>query len=264
MKARGKPSKKLLIILQGSEQQDVRRLFGYGAEASRFGFDLLLINKFAFDDQDKYWETNCMKRRVDDVCAVINDVAKTVYGGSLEKVMLFGGSEGGSVAPVVARRLPQITHMILLGASCRPQCKDFEVLITKGFKRSSNIFRACGIMNVDELRQKCDEIRNSTDSLRGWLGYSYKYWKQALDDTTAYAALSKSTIPVLVISGGDDESTPAEGVKPLRDSLGGKSNFTFEFIPEADHRMVGRQGQNLMPQVYRTTILPWGRKSGAF
>lgn len=256
-------SKKLLVFLQGSEQHNANNYFGFGAEASRFGYDILLINKFAYYDNERYWQTNSIYRRIDDVCAVITDVSQNVYKGSLESIMVLGGSEGGSIAPVVTKKIPAVKHLIIMGSNCLPQLRDFEYLISKGFKGQLNYFRSSGVMNVEELRNKAEEIRNSSDTLRGWMGYSYKYWQSALFDTLSYSAISSLDIPVLLIAGDKDESSSIEGVKQLRDRLSGKSNIRFEIVPDVDHRFRNMQSQNMMPMVFKDVILPWCQTNNA-
>ncbi|NLD91934.1 MAG: alpha/beta hydrolase [Fibrobacter sp.] len=263
-KPSGKNSDKLLVILQGSEQKSVKRLIGYGAEASMFGYDILLIEKFAFYNKDLYWQTNCFTRRVDDICAAVNDVAQNVYHDSLKNVLLFGGSEGGVLAPLVARRMPAVKQVIIMGAGGLPQAKEFEILLKKGFKWKPDFFSSNGITNLEELQNKFDEIRISTDTLQGWMGHSFKYWKMALDDTTSFHALSNITIPVLIISGTDDESSPVESTLFVKNQLKDHSNIKVVTLDGLNHAFTTVNGKNMMSQIYKDEIIPWCKDVGAF
>ncbi len=259
-----KHSDKLLVILQGSGQESVKKLIGYGAEASMYGYDILLINKFAFYNKDLYWQTNCFTRRIDDVCAVVNDIVHNVYHDSLKSVLLFGGSEGGVLAPLVARRLSVVKQVIIMGAGGLPQSKEFEILLKKGFKRDPDFFTANGITNLDELQNKFDEIRISTDTLQGWMGHSFKYWKMALDDTTSFHALANISIPVLIISGTEDESSPVESALFVKNQLKDHSNIKVVTIDGLNHSFKTVNGKNMMSQIYKNEIIPWCRDVGAF
>ena len=142
-----------------------------------------------------------------------------------------------------------------MGSGGLPQSKEFEILFSKGFNNGNNFLRSNGIMNLGELNLKLDEIRTSTDSLRGWMGHSYKYWKSYIDDTTSFNALSKTTIPVLIIAGSRDESTPIESVMFSKNQLEGHVNIRFEIIPDVDHRFIDINGRNLLPTIYKSKIL---------
>jgi pimeloyl-ACP methyl ester carboxylesterase len=257
------PARKLLIVLQGSERNSVKRLFGYGAQASLFGYDILLINKFAYYDSTTYWRTNCFQRRLSDICTVIADVKHSIYHDSLHSILLLGSGEGGVIAPFVAQRTPGVNHVIIMGAGGLSQSKEFEILFGKGFKREKDFLAANGISTLDDLYAKFNDIRTNPDSLLGWMHYSYKYWKSYIDVSTV-DLLSKSTIPVLVIAGTDGEMMPIESVKFLKEQAVGNSNIRIAMIEGADHRFIDKRGWSLLSNISKKVILPWCKEMNAF
>ena len=258
----GKLNEKLLVILQGSEHYSVRRLFGYGAEASMFGYDILLINKFAFYDSARYRESNCFERRVDDVAFVIKDVQKRVYRNGLKNIVLLGGSEGGVIAPFVASRNPEVKQLIIMGAGGMPQSKEFEILI-KRIPESRNYFFENGVSDLNELKAKLNEIRNSSEMSNSWMGYSYKYWKSYID-TSFMEVIAGLSIPVLIVSGSEDEMMPVESVELVKSKLGDRGNIRVEVIAGADHQFRDKgNGKPMLPMLYKKVILPWLEEAGA-
>lgn len=56
-KENAEPSNKLLVMIQGSGRESIQRRFGWGVEGAALGYDILYMEKYAFDDSLKFFTT---------------------------------------------------------------------------------------------------------------------------------------------------------------------------------------------------------------
>lgn len=129
-------------------------------------------------------------------------------------------------------------------------------------EKEKNFFTDNGICTLSDLEKKFNEIRNGPDSL-GWMEYSYKYWKSTIN-TSYIDVLGKLSIPVLIISGTEDEMMPIESVIFCKTKLSDHKNISFVIVPGADHKFYNSSGEHLLHSILRDNILPWGKSTGAF
>ena len=110
-----KGSDKLLMLIQGSGRESILHRFGWGIEAAGLGYDILYMEKYAFEDSLKFFNTDCRERRIGDINAILTYVVDSVYNGKLKEVMIFADSEGGDLAPEIAVDNKIVKRMIIMG-----------------------------------------------------------------------------------------------------------------------------------------------------
>lgn len=260
-KSENKLSDKLLVMIQGSGRDSITRRFGMGAGGARLGFDILYLEKYAFDDKELFDKTNCRERRIEDIEFVVNYVISNIYNNNLKEVLILADSEGGSIAPEIANDLKEITHMIIMGSGGYSQAKEFEVLLEKELNSNKKgIFRKVGIKNKEDLLNKFTEIRKNPSYKKTWWGCTYRRWNSYLDYEPEKNILNLD-MPVLFIIGKEDKSVPYESVEYLANKLGDKENFSFEIIPGLNHNFADKAGNNKMKEIMKKIILPWYKEN---
>jgi len=141
-------------------------------------------------------------------------------------VVLVGVSEGALVAVKVARLLPEITHVAIIGSgawSMRTSLRELHL-------------RGAIPFNVDDEWKKLALDHRSLQ--KQWFGNPYRWWADVMDIEPAadYLALS---VPVIVGFGDKDESVPVESALALKAAFeaAGKNNLSLVVYPGADHRL---------------------------
>ncbi len=252
---------KLLVMIQGSGRWSIQRRFGLGAEASLFGFDILYLEKYAFDDKKLFRETDCRERRVEDIKFVINHVLNDIYKGKVNELAIVADSEGGIIAPEVALSIKEAAHLLILGMGGYSQSKEFEILFEKELnQREEWMFEKAGIYNRGQLMEKFEEIRNNPTVEKSWLGHTYKRWNSYLFYSPE-EFMSQLKISTMFIIGENDKSVPVESVKYLMEKLKDRDNFRFHIISGVDHSFTNSKGNNKMPEIIKTIIIPWYKEN---
>jgi esterase/lipase len=252
---------KLLVLVQGSGRESISRRFGWGAEAAMFGYDVLYLEKYAYDDSLKFLKTDCRERRMKDISFAINDVAKNVYGNNLTEICLFADSEGGVLAPELASEIALVKKILILGNGGLSGVEKINILFDKEKKYNYNGYLAkSGIKSKDDLDVLLKEIKDNPDTDKYFLGNTYKYWNSYIYyDIDRY--YEKLKIPALVIMGEKDFSVPYESALYLKEKFQKNNLFTVEIIPDADHLFVNSKGEKQFNNILKTIIYPWFKRT---
>ena len=149
-----------------------------------------------------------------------------------EKIILFGVSEGGSVAARIATINDKISNLVIIGSGGKKFEEELRVLN----KNAGNKF------DLDKIYTDIKENPNNID--KQFYGHPYKYWNSVLfkDPMEFY---NKITIPILVAQGENDKSVPIESGRFLKDEFDkkGKTNLYFIEYKGADHTLKNTIGQ---------------------
>ena len=250
-------SKKLLVMIQGSGNESIKRRFGWGVEAASLGYDILYLEKYAFNDSLLFLQTDCRERRLEDIQFALNYIEKNAYKNSLEEIFLFADSEGGALVPELASNNNRIKRAIILATGGYEQSKQFELLLEKEKNENYKGFLTSnGITSKEYLQKQYSIIKNNPSSEQFWLGHSYKYWNSFLwynpDEI-----IEKLDIPLLHIIGGRDRSVPVESIEYLMERFKHKTNLEFHIIPDLDHSFTDSNGNKQFNRVLKEIVLPW-------
>jgi pimeloyl-ACP methyl ester carboxylesterase len=251
------PSDKLLVMIQGSGRESIQRRFGWGGEGAALGYDILYMEKFAFDDSTKFLLTDCRERRTNDIAFTLKYVQDSIYSNKLSEMLIFADSEGGAISPSIANRVNLIKRMIVIGNGGLSGTEKINLVFEKEKRTNKNgYFLSSGIDTNEKLDSLLLEIKNNPTTEKQFLGFTYKYWNSYIfyDIDSEY---DKLKIPTLVIVGENDMSIPVESVLSLKERYKDRNNFSFHVIPDVDHFFIDSGGNKKFSEVYRNIIIPW-------
>lgn len=149
------------------------------------------------------------------------------------RVLVIGFSEGAPMAAGLARDLPEITDVVLVGANGPTQSYDF----------AANIYRA-NDSDEDKLRhlRELDETFSAisaepaSTSKFAW-GHTYLRWSSFFAQSTANN-LAHSKARVYLASGMQDNSVPILSTEVLYAQLRAQGrDVTFRRVPSAGHNL---------------------------
>ena len=182
-----------------------------------------------------FWRRNTIQQRVVDALQVAGALrGREWWNGEL---VLFGGSEGGAVAAMLAPLLPETRAVIIWSSGI-------------GLPVGEMIRSALPPVMRAEAERVFPEARVNPTGDRQWAGASYRWWADAVDLVPARSLL-QTRAPVLLLHGARDESAPVASARAARDLLlaGGKTNFTYREYDGYDHFMNDASGVDRRAQV---------------
>jgi len=149
------------------------------------------------------------------------------------RVLVIGFSEGAPMAAGLARELPEITDVVLVGANGPTQLYDF----------AANIYRA-NDSDEDKLRhlQELDETfraisADPTSTSKFAWGHPYLRWSSFFAQSTV-DNLSRSNARIYLASGMQDKSVPILSTEVLYAQLRAqRKDVTFRRVPLAGHNL---------------------------
>ncbi|WP_422976506.1 alpha/beta hydrolase family protein [Undibacterium sp. Ji49W] len=146
-------------------------------------------------------------------------------------IAVLGFSEGGAIAPYIARDNKKIGWLATAGSGGLKQSEEFLIFADRGVEPYAKPF------SRDYFLQVYDEIRRDGNNLeKEFFGHSYVYWSGHLfsDPLDVYAKLD---IPMVAAMGEKDDSVPIESGRALRDYFLKHPEKDFQFVefPGASH-----------------------------
>jgi pimeloyl-ACP methyl ester carboxylesterase len=160
-----------------------------------------------------------------------------------QRLAIMGISEGAEVAPLLARTIPGVTHLALLGNGGMQPMEAFRLLADK--QRVSRSLVADQVQQaslLDEL-DRVEKIEAHIPDYSMLNGRSVLYWRELsqLKHTENLLAL---TIPIFMAMGEADQAVPAESALWIKNkfSQGNKTNLHMVLFPLADHGLYSPNG----------------------
>lgn len=241
----------VVLVMQGTgcEAVSSKPNLRHAAEILRPGARALLIDKVGVGDADgtpaidgcsqHYWDQYTLSLRVQDCLRVIADLRRQPWWN--REIVIFGGSEGGAVAALLAPLVPEAKAVIVLSSGT-------------GVPVGELIRAAVPPAMAAEAPAVFAAARERPTGRERWGGLSYRWWDDAVDILPA-RSLVQSTVPVLLLHGVRDQSSPVStaraGYKMARDA--GKANVEYKEFAELDHFMCTADGTNHMDRVLSDT-----------
>lgn len=169
------------------------------------------------------------------------------------QVLVIGISEGATMAAGLARELPEVTHVALLGATGPTQLYDF----------AANIYRsseddAAKLHRLQELDATVSAINADPKSTTkfAW-GHTYLRWSSFFAQSSA-GNLSQSQARVYLASGMRDDSVPILSTEVMYAQLRAQGrDVTFRRIPLANHSLVPAGGTFDQVQPEYDALMAW-------
>lgn len=240
--ARGR--RPLLLMLQGSGCEAVARNPRLPWMAARLAPDhvLLTIDKYGVaTDADgeacsaDFHRGNTLTRRVLDAAQLIAALRRERWWNG--ELVIFGGSEGGAVAAMLAPLVPETRAVMIWSSGI-------------GLPLGEMIRSALPPPMQAEAERVFAEARAGPASDRHWAGASYAWWADAVDLVPARSLL-QTPAPVLILHGTRDQSAPVASARAARDLLrgGGKANVDYREYEGHDHFMTDATGADRRAEV---------------
>jgi pimeloyl-ACP methyl ester carboxylesterase len=248
---------KLLVLIQGSGRQSISSRFGWSAKGIDMGYDVLFMEKYAFDDSIKFEMTNYRERRINDINFILNYINNSIYKNNLKDVVIFADSEGGDIAPEIACENNFVKKLIIIGNGGMSGPEKIKILFEKEKKlKYQGYLTMSGIKSTEQIDSLLNDIKNNPTTERRFLGSTYKYWNSYIfyDVDSFY---DKLTIPTLVIIGDKDMSVPCESVSFLKEKYKNNRNFSCYIIPGLNHNLLDSDGNKHFNDVLKDYVLPW-------
>jgi pimeloyl-ACP methyl ester carboxylesterase len=252
---------KLLVLIQGSGRESISRRFEWSANILGMGYDVLFMEKYAFDDSVKFNLTNCRERRINDINFILQDVNKNIYKNKIKDILLFADSEGGDLAPEIACENNLVKRMIIIGNGGMSGTEKIKILLEREKKFNyPGYLTLSGIEKPEDIDSLLNEIKNNPTTEKRFLGASYKYWNSYIfyDVDSFY---DKITIPTLVIIGEKDMSVPPESVTHIKEKYKNRSNFSCYIIPDLNHNLIDSKGNKQFRNVLKDYVYPWFKRT---
>lgn len=167
-------------------------------------------------------------------------------------VVLVGISEGAEIVPLLARHIPAVTHIVLLGSGAMDPLDAFAL---QAVRQHSNGYAHLS----DLLRQFAD----SSDVPRHALGgHTPRYWSE-LGELHPGDDLIESQLPVMVGMGERDEALPIESAWALRERFDAHApgRLTLLTYAGADHALFDRlERKSRLPDFWHAVDLWLGEQ----
>ncbi|MFZ6746880.1 alpha/beta hydrolase family protein [Undibacterium sp. JH2W] len=142
----------------------------------------------------------------------------------VRSIAVLGFSEGGAVAPYLARDSKKIGWLVTAGSGGLKQSEEFLIFADRGVEPYAKPF------SHDYFLHVYADIKKDGKSLRKeFFGHPYAYWSGRLftDPLSVYASLD---IPMVAAMGEKDESVPIESGHALRDYFLKHPEKDFQFV----------------------------------
>lgn len=188
------------------------------------------------------------------------------------RVGLWGHSQGGWLAPMLARRDPSIAFAILAaGPATGVHRQSIDAVAARMAERpAAEVAAATDYMerlfgairegaSVEELQPIVSEAREAEWGdvvLKPELAFEPVWWKR--NDYEPETTLREIGVPVLALFGSADTAVPVEANAPsmARRLAEGKSDdFTIAVVPGADHTFM--TGEDRISPIYPGTMSDW-------
>ena len=177
-------------------------------------------------------------------------VQPTVDAG---RVLVIGVSEGGTMAAGLARALPEITNVALIGASGPTQLYDFAVDIYGG--KDDDAAKARRLEKLDATFSRIQADPASTSKF-AW-GHTYLRWSSFMAQSSAHN-LAQSRARVYLASGMRDSAVPILSTELMYAQLRAQGrDVRFRRVPLADHGLVPEGGTYAQVQPEYDAIMDW-------
>ncbi|HZF96614.1 MAG TPA: alpha/beta hydrolase-fold protein [Allosphingosinicella sp.] len=193
-----------------------------------------------------YWSGNTLTQRVLDAVQVIARLRRERWWN--RELFVFGGSEGGAVAAMLAPLVPETRAVVIRSSGI-------------GVPVAELIRAAVPPPVAAELPRILAEARANPSGAIRWGGASYRWWADAAELVPARMLL-QTDAPVLLIHGARDQFAPVSSARAARDlfAAAGARNLTYREYPLFDHFMTDAGGVSHREAVLREAA-SWLRRN---
>ncbi len=176
------------------------------------------------------------------------------------KIVAYGYSEGGHLAPSLAVADKRITHVVSVVGTGLNQFYDkmerWRIMAAKG-----ELTKVQAQDSIDKFMEIVRDIyRHPEATDKQYDGHTYQRWA-SFCTTPAFEQLRKLTIPIYMIAGTNDVNSPIYGLDyvPLDFVRLGKTNLTYDVCVGCTHGLVSGDGDKSIEHFneYLEKIIKW-------
>ena len=239
-----KYSKDLFIFFQGSDYNSVRNIPNMNKIKPILpDADILTIEKYGITDAlpysndyrysfpKEYLDFDNPTQRVSDANMVITSLMKNF---SYEKIFVLGGSEGATIAFLLASKYNYVYATITIGSGGRYFIDD----IIQTIMCSDELPEEKKKENIEGIKQFSQYILSHDTLDFSMNDHGFLWWKNMFS-LDSQEVINNISTPLLILQGGKDDSASPEKaiemIQALRQS--GKTNIDYLFYPEYDHSL---------------------------
>jgi dipeptidyl aminopeptidase/acylaminoacyl peptidase len=265
-----------IIFIHGSGPDSREQYRFYADLFTRRGIAALIYDKRGVGASTGDWRRSPFSALADDAFAAIQFL-KNHPAIDPRRVSLWGGSEGGIIAPWAASRSSDVAFVIMqsaTGVSFAQQnlyqterqmralnLPESEVQEALAFQRLKHAYARTG-MSWQEYAEALQNSRNKPWASLGGPSSSNDWWwlwYRTKMDYEPVPMLEQVRVPVLALWGEHDELVPvAESRAAVEGAFarGGNRNVTYRVFAGADHSMNTQSEPQPSPE-YLETMLEW-------
>jgi len=183
---------------------------------------------------------------VDDAAAAVNTLRFTpkIDNG---RIFVLGHSLGGTLAPRIAEKSPDVAGLIILAGATRPLSELLleQVEYVMGLDGEVSKDEHLSLKNTREQVAKMHDPNLSADTPAMELpfGVPASYWIDLRDYDPAEAA-TKTNLPMFILQGGRDYQVTEEDFIGWRKALGTREDVTLELLPTLNHLFMTGAGKS--------------------
>lgn len=183
---------------------------------------------------DEYREKYSLDWRVDSADKVIVDALQELDVDST-RVIVWGHSEGSQVAPAVAVKNKEVTHVVSMMGNSLNHLYDF-ILMERMAALNGEKSNEEAQKNIESLYAEFEKIYEDPKSTtKEWFGETYYKWS-SFTLTSPLENMLQLDIPILYIAGGTDRHCILNmDYANLEFMRKGKDNLTYKVFPNCDH-----------------------------
>ena len=247
------PAKTVLFFVSGSDCASMQHFlpqYFRGLEGESGPIRIFILQKRFIDAQTWGPDTGCgtdfikadhyAQWLADQTEFITSKLAGMGLREAPERIVIAGASEGGEVVPALARRIPGVTHAVIIGNGGMNPLDAYRLLLA-GFpgKDASRALAA--------LQTLADRPADPDGVIDALGGRTWRYWSElaALRHTDNLLALE---IPLWVAMGDADAALPVASARYLQQQfdLHHKDNLRLKIYPGADHGLKTNSRINLL------------------
>lgn len=258
----------LAVLMQGSGCSPIAQSRAMLRARSAFPeFAALTIEKYGIhpdykSDNDKGDLENCPQeyhansnhsQRVADYLQILSELAGWNWWNG--RLVLFGGSEGGDIATMLAVRSKPDAIILMSAGGGVSFGEMMKLSILDDLKRRS--VPQTQWPDYDALFARA---RANPQSAEVEEGYSLRYWADSID-YRAVEDMLKLTVPILLIQGSADTDSPVVGARKAVEAftMARRCNLTYWELTGYDHSMADSAGVSRLGEVLDQAAL-WARQ----
>ena len=270
-----------VVLIHGTGRQTRSEWRFFGMQFARNGVAALLYDKRDVGHDPSGMDLVDLNQLAGDALAAVN-LLKDRKEISGNRIGLWGISQGGWVAPMVASQSPDVAFIITISAPGVTYA-DLNVFAVANRLRERGFSEAEISEAQQALRRLDDFMRNGNDPAgvqamleqavpKRWFAPSTlpatlpteserKTWLRWRDlDLDPVSFWSRVRVPVLLLYGERDDVVPVrESVERITAALqkAGNRSFTVKVFPAADHELTTNADRTNIVPGYFETVNPW-------